>query len=38
MAFSELFVRSLKTTKIMEDFREKTGDGFGIRCYRTGTT
>jgi hypothetical protein len=37
MAFSELFIKNLKTKKIMEDFREKTGDGFGVRCYGTGT-
>lgn len=37
MAFTDLYVRTLKTTKRIEDFREKTGDGFGIRCYATGT-
>lgn len=37
MAFTDPYVRNLKTTKRIEDFREKTGDGFGIRCYATGT-
>ncbi len=37
MAFTDPQIRNLKTTKTMQDFREKTGDGFGIRCYATGT-
>lgn len=37
MAFTDSFVRNLKTTKSMEDFREKTGEGFGVRVYPTGT-
>ena len=37
MAFTDPYVRNLKTTKRIEDFREKTGDGFGIRVYATGT-
>lgn len=37
MAFTDPQVRNLKTEKRMEDFREKTGDGFGVRVYATGT-
>jgi site-specific recombinase XerD len=37
MAFTDPFIKNLKTTKTMEDIREKTGDGFGVRCYATGT-
>lgn len=37
MAFTDPYIRNLKTSKTMEDFRERTGDGFGVRCYATGT-
>jgi integrase len=37
MAFTDPFVRNIKTTARIENFREKTGDGFGVRAYATGT-
>ena len=37
MAFTDAFIRNLKTVKSMEDFREKAGENFGVRVYPTGT-
>jgi integrase len=37
MAFTDPYIRNLKTTKSMEDFREKAGENFGVRVYPTGT-
>lgn len=37
MAFTDAYIRNLKTTKNMEDFREKAGENFGVRVYPTGT-
>lgn len=36
MAFTDPYVRNLKTTKRMENFWEGNGDGFGVRVYATG--
>lgn len=33
MAFTDTYIRNLKTTKSMEDFREKAGENFGVRVY-----
>lgn len=37
MAFTDLYISNLKTTKSMKDFREKSGENFGVRVYPTGT-
>ena len=33
MAFTDAFIRNLKTIKSMEDFREKAGENFGALAY-----